>query len=232
MTASLSRRSMMAATVGAATIFAAPGAFAARHSMLFEVMRGGTLIGTHRLDFSRIGEDLVVDVAIDLAVEIAWIPVFRYEHANREVWRSGRLMTLESRTHDDGNEHFVRGFNDGERLIVESDQGQLQVEADMLTTSYWHPLTPGRDRLLDTQKGRIADVRHVSSGLERMVVAGQSVQARRYEASGDLELTIWYSLQHAWCGLAFEARGEQVEYQAVVYPDQESWMALAAMAGA
>jgi hypothetical protein len=223
---------MMAATASMAAMLPAPVAIAGRQSMLFNVVRGGTLIGTHQLDFSRIGEDLVVEVAISLSVEVAWIPVFRYEHNNREVWRSGHLVDLESHTHDDGDDHFVKAFSDGDRLIVESDQGRRQAEANMLTTSYWHPLTPSRDRLLDTQKGRIVEVRHISFGFEHMVVAGQSVQAQRYEASGDLELTIWYSMQDAWCGLAFDARGEQVEYQAVVYPDQESLMALAASAGA
>lgn len=200
--------------------------------MLFEVVRGDTLIGTHRLDFTHRDNELVVHVEIALAVEVAWIPVFRYEHTNHEVWRDGRLVHLESRTHDDGTDHVVRAHHDGQALVVEGDDGFVTVESDMLTTSYWHPETPTRNRLLDTQKGRIKEVFHVPAGIDRMNVASEYLEARRYEASGDLDLTIWYSLQGAWCGLRFDARGEQVNYHAVNVPDQETWKQITSLIGA
>jgi hypothetical protein len=228
----LTRRSLMGTAAGAVAACATSRANAAPQSMLFNVIRGDTMIGTHRLDFTHSDNELVVRVEIALEVEVAWIPVFRYEHTNHEVWRDGRLVHLESRTHDDGTNHVVRAHHDGRTLVVEGDDGLLSVESDMLTTSYWHPETPTRNRLLDTQKGRIKDVFHVSSGIDRMAVASEYLEARRYEASGDLDLTIWYSLQGVWCGLRFDARGEQVNYHPVTFPDPEAWKQITSLIGA
>lgn len=232
MTMLMTRRSVMGTAAGAVAACTTSGAFASSRSMQFDVIRGNNLIGTHRLDFMLRGDALVVNVEISLVVEVAWIPVFRYEHANTEVWRDGRLVQLDSRTHDDGNDHVVHAEVDGDGLVIEGDHGRIVAEPDILTTSYWHPETPTRDRLLDTQKGRIVEVVHVPSGIDRMAVARDSLEAQRYEASGDLDLTIWYSLQGIWCGLRFDARGEQVNYQPVIFPDPDAWQQIKSAIGA
>ncbi len=232
MKTTLPRRSVLGGAAAMLAMPAMPRAQAWRKELVFDVVRGGKSIGSHALTFRRRGDDLVVNVTIDLVVEIAWIPVFRYEHRNREVWRSGRLLALESRTSDDGGKHRVHARNDGERLVVEGDDGVIDARADLLTTSYWHPGTPQSSQLLDTQKGRIVDVEHRSAGIGDLEVAGRTLEARRYDASGDLEFSIWYSLDRVWCGLEFDARGKRVRYRAVAWPDGESWLPVAELVGA
>lgn len=205
-------------------------AWAASDAIVFDVHRGGEHIGSHRVTFSHEGDELVVDVAIELEVVFAWVPVFRYSHRNREVWRDGRLQRLESRTNDDGARFLVTAVARSEGLVVDGAEGRLTLPPETLTTSYWHPGTVLQTALLDTQHGRLAEVVHRPAGQETAAVAGVDRPVQRYAVEGDLEMTLWYARDRQWCGLAFDARGQEVRYHSVAAMAQARWAAIAAMA--
>jgi hypothetical protein len=230
MNTALTRRGLLGGAAAGAVMTAMPGALAEQKKLVFEVLRGGQTIGSHMLSFAHRGDDLIVDISINLVVEVAWVPVFRYEHHNHEVWRDGRLIGLESRTNDDGRKFAVSARKLGDHILIEGNEGTIEAPADLLTTSYWHPKTPDRDRLLDTQEGAIVRVHHAPRGTETLNVAGRTIDARRYDATGDLDLTVWYSLDHVWCGLQFDARGEEVHYRAVDVPDSATRVSFAQLA--
>lgn len=177
--------------------------------LAFDIRRDGASIGRHRVSFQRRGGQLQVDVAIDIAVSLAFIPVFSYRHRNREVWQDDRLVALDSETDDDGSHYTVtaRAVPDG--LSVETGEGRLMAPRDILPTSYWNPRTVKQNRLLDTQRGRLLDVQSRLLGQE---VLDGGVAARRYRLSGDLDLDLWYSATGEWLKTAFEARGAAVSY--------------------
>lgn len=226
MTARLCRRGLLGG-MSAGLVLAASPVRASPDRLAFDVVRGGETIGSHVLTFRRDGDVLAVEVAIDLEVTLAWIPVFRYSHRNTELWRGGGLERLDSRTDDDGSVHEVAVRRQGGRLLVDGDDGRLELPGDTITTSYWHPATMERRGLLDTQHGRLAETENRFAGLERIEVAGRTVEARRYEVTGDLELTAWYGRDGCWSGLAFDARGEEVRYRPVQRLADESWDAIA-----
>jgi len=172
----------------------------------FEIKRDGTTIGRHRVSFRREDDALHVRVDIRIEVRFAMLTLFRYHHENREVWRGGRLVAIETRTDDDGTVHRVRGRAIGDRLAVDGTGGAFEASADILPTSYWHPATPARDVLLDTQNGRLLRVRTEAVGDPEAGAGG------RYRMRGDLELDLWYDRAGRWIGTAFEARGATVEY--------------------
>src|SRR3546814_1968732 len=60
------------------------------------------------MTFSRRGDDSVVEVAIDIAVDVLGITVFRFTHRAEEVWRGGQLWSLVSDTDDDGTRWRVQ----------------------------------------------------------------------------------------------------------------------------
>ena len=197
-------------------------------SIAFDVVREGQSIGSHRLRFDQTGGEVAVDIAIDLEVRFAWVPVFRYGHVNREIWRDGRLQRLDSRTHDDGRDHAVTARQVDGRLLVDGDDGQIEVEPSVLTTSYWHPASMMQQRLLDTQRGRLAEVSTQLAGSDRLAVAGRQIVATRYDVLGDLTMTTWYGPEGQWSGLAFEARGSTITYRAVEHLTDERWSAIVA----
>mgnify|MGYP006969424961 CR=1 FL=1 len=194
--------------LGGAVAAAVPAQGSGRR-ISFDVQRDGTTIGRHEVALRRNGDYLEVDVSIDLAVHLAFIPVFSYRHRNHEVWKDGRLVSLDSETNDDGERFSVTARSQPDGLHVVGSGGAFRVPATIVPTSYWNPLTIDQSRLLDSQHGRILSVRSdlVSDG-ERI----DGVPARRYRVTGDLDLDLWYSEKGEWLKIAFEARGAEVVY--------------------
>jgi hypothetical protein len=66
--------------------------------------------------------------------------------------------------------------------------------------------------LLDTQHGRLIDVTVRPGGDETVMLEGRSVAVKRFQVSGDLDLTIWYTHDGEWAKTSFEARGAEIVY--------------------
>jgi len=178
-----------------------------RRQIAFDIRREGASIGRHEVRFRQSGDDLEVDIEIDIVVNFAFIPVFRYRHRNHEVWRQGRLVALDSETDDDGRTHAVSARQRAAGLWVSGSEGQFLAPPDVLPTSYWNPETVKRTRLLDSQHGRMLDVRPDLLGEEPLADG----PASRYRLSGDLSLDLWYA-KGEWVKIAFQARGAEVSY--------------------
>lgn len=196
-------------------------------SLSFLVERGGSPIGTHKITFHRDGENLDVRIDIALAVSFGPITVFRYEHRNREVWRGGRLVSIETHTNDDGTVYDVKGrATDKGFEIDSSSEGHVIAPAGIVPASYWNPDTLKQTELLDTQRGRIVHVKLSPVGESMVDVNGVPLKAREYEMSGDLRMRLWYTPDGRWVKLAFHARGADVAY-AVDYADSNAYRMIA-----
>jgi hypothetical protein len=168
----------------------------------FLVFRNGSEIGSHVLRFERDGERTVVTIEIELVVRLAFIPLYRYRHRNREVWDGDRLVAIDTETDDDGVRHRVRGEADGRDLVVEGDEGRLRLPGDILPTSYWRKEMVERRQWLDTQHGRVAEGEVEALGSETIEAGGSEVSAERFAIRGDLELDVWYA-DGVWSRLSF-----------------------------
>ncbi len=178
----------------------------------FKVVRGDSPMGEHRLSFARSDAGLEVSINIELGVDFGPFTLYEYTHQNREVWQDGRLVSLTSRTNDNGEEHFVRVERTDEGLRIETEDRVTTAPADIVPTSYWNYEIVKADQVLDTQKGRILEVSTRLMGSDEVWVEGQAIPARRYQMTGDLNLDIWYDADNEWVKTAFEIKGEQIEY--------------------
>lgn len=186
----------------------------------FNVFRNGdSPMGFHRLSFRREGGDLVMEKEISFKVKLAFITAYRYHHANREVWRDGRLVSLDTKTNDDGQDFQVRGRATGDGFAVEGSGGSFTAPADIISTSYWNAAIIRAAQLLDTQRGLLMDVRVDPVGAERVRAGGAEVDARRYAINiltnkpGSTDaIQVWYDGNDAWVKLAFKAQGQDIHY--------------------
>lgn len=201
---------LSALTVGAD---AAAPASSPEPALSFRVERGGTPIGTHTINFTQDGGDLHVAIDINLAVSFGPITVFRYAHSNRETWRDGKLVAIETETNDDGRLFSVSARMTDQGLeVTSSENGTFIAPENIIPTSYWNPATVEQTRLLDTQRGRIINVRVNETATREALVDGARVPVREYEMTGDLKLKLWYSPQMEWLNVIFRARGSDVDY--------------------
>lgn len=191
-------RLLTAFLVTAILLGAAP--VVASQSAEFVVLRGGTPIGTHRIEVEITGDDTKVHVSIALDVAFGPIPLYKYRHDSQEVWRQGLLIRLDSHTNDDGDilTLSVRSVAGG--LRVEGSKGVFTAPADTVPTSYWNAALAANRPLLDSQIGRLLDVVRVPLG------------PGRWRLEGELNLDIAYSPQGHWTGLSFRHKGVDFVY--------------------
>lgn len=202
----------LSVSVATAAIRPAPG------DLAFAVYRGDAPFGSHRIAFETRDEELHVTVEIDLAVRAAFLTLFRYTHRNREVWRDGRLVRLDTETDDDGRRHWVRARAEADGLRVESTAGTITVPPDIVPTSYWHPATVEQTRMLDTQHGRIVEVSIDRMGSDPVLAGYRALPATRFRMSGDLDLDLWYGEDGTWLQTRFSVRGSDISYRAEHLP--------------
>ncbi len=183
-----------------------------RDSLSFEVLRDGSQIGHHKIAFERVGDELHVDVEVDLKVSLAFITLFSYEHRAKEVWRDGRLISLETQTNDDGEEFRVTARSTPEGLMVEGADGRFLAPAEILPTTYWHPDTVDQEFLLDTQHGRLLSVSATPKGTDVIEAASEQLPAKRFAMEGDVEADLWYDPSGDWMKIAFSVRGSEIDY--------------------
>src|SRR3546814_12468527 len=91
------------------------------------------------MTFSRRGDDSVVEVAIDIAVDVLGITVFRFTHRAEEVWRGGQLWSLVSDTDDDGNRWRVQAERRNGMLRGSVNGAGSEAHGPIPTDSLWHP---------------------------------------------------------------------------------------------
>jgi len=187
-------------------------ALPATRELAFAILRNDDSVGYHSITFERRGEDLIVDIDINIEVRLAFLTLFRYEHENREVWRDGRLVSLDTWTDDDGTRYAVTARATPAGLRVEGADGTFLAPEETIPTSYWNPETVEQTRLLDTQRGRLLDVTIRPLGNDSVELGSAAVPASKYAVSGDLNLLVWYTPQGELAKIAFEARGAAIDY--------------------
>jgi hypothetical protein len=180
--------------------------------LIFAAYRNGSLLGTHKIDFSRTGERLVVDIEIAFDVKLAFIPLYSYRHKNREVWEGSKLLSLNTETDDNGVAFNVRAERADGRLLVDGSGGKLDLPGDTPTTSYWNEDFVTAGEWLDTQSGNLVRSTVTKKWPETMMVEGQPVEAVPYDLEGDITCSIWYA-DGRWVKLAFVGEdGSMIDY--------------------
>lgn len=195
--------------LGAAPSFAA--AIPDQKALHFEVFRDGDPVGTHDITFSDNGAR--VDIKTRIAVKMAFITVYRFEHDGHEQWRGDDLVALDSKTNDDGTRH---------QLAVKGADGELEVTGDGKTSTVPTPIVPASlwrndivhsDHILNTLDGRVMEVKVADMGVDRIDAGGHSVPAHHYAMTGGLQRELWYDDKGVLVKVRFRAKDDStVEY--------------------
>jgi len=185
-----------------------------KRELAFDVYREGSRIGRHALRIEEEGGGTVVEVDIDLSVSVLFVPLYRYAHRNRELWRDGRLVALQTSTDDNGTVHRVEGRAGHDGFKVTTASGSRLLPAPLIPTSYWNKDFVRQSQVLNTQTGQIMAIRAIALGEETILAGGRSILARRYRIEGELELELWYDLSGGLAKLRFRtlSDGSLIDY--------------------
>jgi hypothetical protein len=181
----------------------------------FDVALDGRRIGEH--SFVAAERDGIVEIEsrARFSVDVLFVPVYRYEHSNREVWRDGCLAKIDARTLDNGEELHVRGELAGGSFGVQGPGGAATLPGCVKTFAYWDPRFLAEERLLNAQTGEYDAVRAEHRGTDTLRVRGRAREAHRHTLESEsFQIDVWYSPQGEWLGLESRTpEGRRLRYE-------------------
>ncbi len=194
----IGRRVLLLAPLAGPARAAVPGT----GRLAFQVRRNGSPVGTHVLEFTSSGEELRVSVAVDIAVGLGPIVLFRYRLRGTEVWRGGRFQQADFTTNNDGKPAFMRARRTAEGVAVEGSDGPAYLAPpDALPATHWNPAEHDAP-MVNPQDGKLFNPVVARTDLVPMPLPdGTTLPARRFSLTGEPEMQLWYDAADTWCAL-------------------------------
>lgn len=181
----------------------------ANEELRFRVLLDDDEIGFHSFRVANEGNRQIVDISADFTVTFLAIPVYSYEHRNREVYSKGCLDQIASSTDDNGDRFAVNGTSEGGVFSLTTHAAQRQIEAPcVMSFAYWNADFLNQSRLLNAQNGEYLPVSVDYKGMETLQIDEQTVPAKRYSVRNpekEIDITVWYS-EDAGKWLSLESR--------------------------
>ncbi|MEZ5936561.1 MAG: DUF6134 family protein [Alphaproteobacteria bacterium] len=167
-------------------------------------------IGTHVLNFSCDGDDLVVDTKVDVKVKVLFVTAYRRKAHYHEVWHGDRLIAYEARTDDDGELFETRARIDGNQMVVDGVEKGVRVPLDTVSSHPWNVRVIDRPLIFGQRDGEIRHVEAEAVGEEPLTIGGKRIIAKKYLVTGDLERELLYAPDGTWLQWRLDRDGKAV----------------------
>ncbi len=137
---------------------------------------------------------------------------YTYSYGGTEVWNNGRLLSLESKSDDDGTKYSVTAKANGNELQITANGAVHNTRWDLWTTTYWK-LPPQQFRnaavpLLDADTGKELAGQLQFIGNQQLTVLGQPMNCAHWRLTGgDLKVELWYDGQERLVRQESEEKG-------------------------
>lgn len=203
-----------------ALAFCAGPAFASlpvpsKKALSFRIMRNGSDIGTHKLDFSQDGDALTVTVNVRMSVGIGPVRFFHYRHHTVELWNGDVFTNLDSKTDYDGTPAFCTVRRTGNELTVEGSKTQrYTAPGSTLAATHWNEAEL-KGPMINPENGEMMQPKISNLGNEQIAVAsGAMIPAQHYSWRGKDTLDLWYDADNDWAGLKATVKdGSELIYE-------------------
>lgn len=174
----------------------------------FQILRQGKPIGHHVVDVEQSGDLTIVNTLIEMRVRFGPIALYRYDHEAREVWTGGALVSIESRTDDNGAKSTLAARLIGDRLVIDGSGYKGPAPPGVAPSSYWNRASIGAPLLLNTQNGELVEVETTRLGV---TATPDGAVGEQYRIVGTVALNIWFDGPR-WVASNFTVDGEELTY--------------------
>jgi len=175
-----------------------------------------TEIGYHDFEVNISESETTVKTQAEFDVTFMFIPVFKYEHSNLEIWNNGCLVKLNSTTNNDGENLFVNLSNIDGLIHIETPGNKLSKSDCVRSFAYWDADLIKSKVLMNTQSGELLDVTHKFIGPEKVLINDKLVDTQRYQLKGkdkqgiDIDINLWYNTNNQWVALESRLENDRI----------------------
>jgi hypothetical protein len=184
----------------------------------FEVVRHGSVIGTHGVRFESSGNRLLAHIDVQMRVGFGPITFFRYRHQGVEQWEDGVFLSLETQTDNNGEALSVSARRTADGVEIRTKGGALSLApAAALPLTHWN-VACMRAPLFNPQDGVLLTETASFAGHDTVALAnGSQVPATRYALAGAAPIDDWYEADRTWTALRAQVQdGSILTYRRIV----------------
>lgn len=178
----------------------------------FDIFRGRSNVGTHEVEFKRVGSRFIVDSRTEINVSVLLIPVYSYDYTSREIWCGDQLNQIKTTVTENGAVSRVTATASEVGLNVRiNDLVEEVVAKEIFTTNHWNSGVLSASEVFNTITGRM---NRIEIAPEKQLDDGSKVT--RYRFQGELNIAVAYDGDGRWVGLYFkDKRGSDIEFRCV-----------------
>ena len=178
----------------------------------FHVTADGRSIGTHTFKVTGDPDNRTVETNAVFTAKALMIPIYHYEHRDRESWKGGCLQHIDADTNDNGRTYPVHGHADSRGLHLQSG---AVLPGCVQTFAYWDRSFLQQSHLLNSQTGEFTSITTTHLGTERITVLRQTVDAEHYQLKTPrFSIDLWYSTSGEWLALeSLTENGHRLKYE-------------------
>ena len=195
----MQRQSFAAGLIVAASLAAPASADVAdgpKHvHRIFDIMREGSKIGDDTFDVTRAGDVTDVKITTHIAVKIAFVTAYRYEHSETQSWKGNQLVSFHSSTDANGTSHDVSASVAGGKVALVVDGEATVAPKGIMPASVWTTEIAKRPQLFDPGDGKRMSVRGQTLGGENVVLNGAPHQLEHVKLTGQFDRDLWFDEQ-------------------------------------
>jgi hypothetical protein len=190
------------------------------NKIAFKILRNGTAVGEHHIDFSPSGDDLTVNINAGILVKIFGITAGSYNLKASERWSGGVFQSLDSQVIFNGDLMQVHAEKVAGGYAVEGtnqnnpskNMARYIAPPNTLPLTYWNKAMLSGS-ILNPQTAHtylaVSQLTVTPNGWNQLPTAdGGTLVAQRFDVTGKLIISVWYDVNGAWSGLEFHKSGD------------------------
>lgn len=189
-----------------------PDGFPSNSRLEYSVIRDNECIGAEFVEFKTDKDKYTVKTRADISLKVVFdlITAYRFKHTSEEVWTDGKLISVTSRTDDNGKRKILDVKREGDALKVSYNGKQRELPGDSIPASFWHPETPLQTLFLDPVSGKPRRVSIADMGEETITLGSETFKARHYSIKGDIKRELWYGPDGKLLKYSFPAKDDSL----------------------
>ena len=185
----------------------------------YELFRNNKLIGYHKYDFQRKGDDLVINNEVSFKITKLGIDLYNYYAKGVEKYNNGIFSGFNSKTNQNKKEKYVNITVDpnDKNLIIDGSSFQGRVNKDIIIGTWWNHDIVQKKAQISAVSGRIIEQKVEFVGKEKITIGDKTYKTLRFNFSSSdpslskdkkLNTDIWYEEgTYLWVKAAFDKTG-------------------------
>ena len=185
----------------------------------YELFRNNKPIGYHKYEFTRNGEDLIVNSEVNFKITKLGIDLYNYYAKSEERYKKGVFFGFKSKTNQNKKEKFVNIKVDSANkdLTIDGSSYKGKASKDMIIGTWWNHEIVQKKAQISAVSGRIIKQNVKFIGKEEVKIGNKTYKTLKFNFSSSdpslskdkkLNTDIWYEEDtFLWVKAAFDKTG-------------------------